>query len=212
MLTRILLTLVLAVAPFVGGQARAAPAPAPASPELAIATFAGGCFWCMQPPFDRLDGVLSTTVGYTGGTVPNPTYEQVSAGGTGHAESIEVRYDPRKVSYSTLLDVFWHNIDPLTANGQFCDMGNQYRTAIFYHDDEQRRLAEASKAALEQSGRFGKKPIVTEIVPAGPFYPAEDYHQRYYEKNPVRYKFYRYTCGRDDRLEALWGAEAGGRH
>ena len=212
MLTRVFLTLVLAAGLLPGDRAWAATAAGADASQLATATFAGGCFWCMQPPFDHLDGVVSTTVGYTGGTVPNPTYEQVSAGGTGHAESIEVRYDPRKVTYASLLDVFWHNVDPLTANGQFCDMGNQYRTAIFYHDDEQRRLAEESKAALERSGRFGQQPIVTEIVPAGPFYPAEDYHQSYYEKNPLRYKFYRYNCGRDERLEKLWGAAAGGRH
>lgn len=182
----------------------AAAAPGPAAPQLAKATFAGGCFWCMQPPFDKVPGVVSTTVGYTGGHGANPTYEQVSAGGTGHAESIEVSYDPAKVSYQQLLDVFWHNVDPLTADAQFCDHGNQYRTAIFHHDAEQRRLAETSKEALEKSGRF-HQPIVTQIVPAGPFYPAEDYHQSYYEKNPIRYKFYRYRCGRDRRLEQLWG-------
>ena len=179
-------------------------ASAEAGPGLAKATFAGGCFWCMEPPFDQLDGVVSTTSGYTGGHVPNPTYEQVSAGGTGHAEAVEVLYDPRKISYAELLDVFWHNVDPVTANRQFCDAGSQYRSAIFYHDEEQKRLAEASKAALERSGKLGK-PIVTEIVPAGQFYPAEQYHQDYYLKNPLRYKFYRYSCGRDRRLEELWG-------
>jgi peptide-methionine (S)-S-oxide reductase len=171
---------------------------------LAEATFAGGCFWCMEPPFDKLDGVVSTTSGYTGGHVKNPSYEQVSAGGTGHAEAVQVVYDPAKVSYQKLLDVFWHNVDPLDATGQFCDKGSQYRSIIFYHNDEQRRLAEASKAALEASGRFGQ-PVVTEIVPATAFYPAEDYHQDYYQKNPIRYRFYRYGCGRDKRLEALWG-------
>jgi len=174
---------------------------------LAEATFAGGCFWCMEPPFDKLAGVVSTTSGYTGGQVKNPSYEQVSAGGTGHAESVRVVYDPAKVSYQKLLDVFWHNVDPLDAAGQFCDKGHQYRTAIFYHDDEQRRLAEASKAALEASGRL-RQPIVTEIVPAATFYPAEDYHQDYYQKNPIRYRFYRYGCGRDKRLEQLWGEQS----
>jgi len=177
--------------------------------ERATATFAGGCFWCMQPPFDQLKGVLSTTVGYTGGHTPNPTYEQVSAGGTGHAESIQITYDPTKVSYAKLLDVFWHNVDPLTSNAQFCDHGTQYRTVIFFHNEEQRRLAEESKKTLEASGRF-KQPIVTEIVPASTFYPAEAYHQEYYRKNPLRYKYYRYTCGRDRRLHELWGKEAGG--
>ena len=170
--------------------------------DVAKATFAGGCFWCMEPPFDKLDGVISTISGYTGGTKKNPTYEQVSAGGTGHAEAVEITYDPKKITYAKLLDVFWHNVDPLTPNRQFCDGGSQYRTAIFYHDENQKRLAEESKKAL--SKRF-KQPIVTEIVPAKEFYPAEDYHQDYYIKNPLRYKFYRYNCGRDQRLEELWG-------
>jgi peptide-methionine (S)-S-oxide reductase len=168
----------------------------------ALATFAGGCFWCMEPPFDKLDGVLATTSGYTGGDKVDPTYREVSAGGTGHAESVQVTYDPTKVSYEQLLEVFWHNVDPLDAGGQFCDRGSQYRTAIFVHDEEQRRLAEQSKQALD--GRFDA-PIVTEIVTAGPFYPAEDYHQDYYEKNPIRYQFYRWNCGRDQRLAQLWG-------
>ena len=171
---------------------------------LETATFAGGCFWCMEPPFDKLDGVISTTSGYTGGQTKNPSYEEVSSGVTGHAESVQVVFDPAKISYAQLLDVFWHNIDPLTPDGQFCDHGRQYRTAIFYHSEEQKRLAEASKQALEQSGRF-TQPIVTEIVPAGEFYKAEEYHQDYYLKNPIRYKFYRYNCGRDQRLEQLWG-------
>jgi peptide-methionine (S)-S-oxide reductase len=170
--------------------------------ELAVATFAGGCFWCMEPPFDELPGVVSTISGYTGGSKANPTYEEVSSGTTGHAESLQVRYDPRVVSYEKLLEVFWINIDPLTPNRQFCDRGPQYRSAIFYHDEEQRRLAQGSKEALD--GRFGE-PVVTEIVPAGTFHPAEEYHQDYYKKNPVRYKLYRWNCGRDARLAEVWG-------
>jgi len=184
-----------------------APLPRSAAGAEAKATFAGGCFWCMQPAFDRVDGVVSTTVGYTGGHQKNPTYEEVETGQTGHAESIQVTYDPAKVSYAKLLDVFWHNIDPLTANGQFCDHGNQYRSAIFYHDEEQKRLAQESKKALEASGRF-TQPIVTEIVAATEFYPAEEYHQKYYEKNPLRYRYYRYGCGRDQRLQEVWGKDA----
>jgi peptide-methionine (S)-S-oxide reductase len=168
------------------------------------ATFAGGCFWCMEPPFDELPGVISTTSGYTGGRTKNPTYEQVSAGITGHAESVEVLFDPAKITYARLLDVFWKNIDPLTANRQFCDSGTQYRSGIYYHTEEQKRLAEASKKALEDSGRF-KQPLVTEIVAATAFYPAEDYHQDYYKKNPIRFKYYKYNCGRARRLEELWG-------
>jgi peptide-methionine (S)-S-oxide reductase len=173
----------------------------------ALATFAGGCFWCMEPPYDKLEGVLATTSGYIGGSKADPTYKEVSAGGTGHAEAVQVTYDPAKVSYQELLEVFWRNVDPLDAGGQFCDRGDQYRTGIFAHDAEQRRLAEASKQALEESGRF-EQPIVTEIETAGPFYPAEDYHQDYYEKNPLRYNFYRWNCGRDARLEQLWGEQA----
>jgi len=173
--------------------------------ELAKATFAGGCFWCMEPPFDALDGVVSTTSGYTGGHTANPTYEQVSAGKTGHAEAVEIVYDPRKVTYTRLLEVFWRNIDPLTANAQFCDTGNQYRAVIFVHDATQRRLAEASKDAVAQRLQ---KPIVTEITAASQFWPAEEYHQDYYKKNPIRYKFYRTSCGRDRRLEAIWGPDA----
>jgi peptide-methionine (S)-S-oxide reductase len=189
-----------------GGVSRAHAAETPASGH-ALATFAGGCFWCMQPPFEDLNGVIATTVGYTGGHTPNPTYHEVSEGGTGHAESIQIEYDPAKISYSQLLDVFWHNIDPLTPNAQFCDHGNQYRTAIFYHDDTQRRLAEESKQHLEQTMHFGR-PIVTQIVAATEFYPAEDYHQKYPEKNPVRYKYYRWSCGRDQRLKEVWGDAA----
>ena len=176
--------------------------------SLATATFAGGCFWCMEPPYDKLDGVISTTSGYTGGQKKNPTYEEVSGGTTGHAEAVQVTYDPTKVSYQKLLEVFWKNIDPFTPNAQFCDHGSQYRSAIFYHDEEQKRLAEASKQELEKSGRF-TQPIVTEIVPAGEFYPAEDYHQDYYQNNPVRYKYYRYRCGRDEALEKIWGKAEG---
>jgi len=168
------------------------------------ATFAGGCFWCMEPPFDKLDGVISTTSGYTGGHQKNPTYQEVSAGGTGHTESVQVVYDPKRVSYEELLKVFWRNIDPTVRDAQFCDHGQQYRTAIFYHDDKQRELAERSKEALDKTKPF-KEPIVTEITPASVFYLAEDYHQDFYKKNPVRYKFYRYNCGRDQRLEQLWG-------
>jgi peptide-methionine (S)-S-oxide reductase len=170
----------------------------------AIATFAGGCFWCMEPPYDELDGVISTTSGYTGGHKQNPTYEEVSSGKTGHAEAVQVVYDPKRITYERLLEVFWRNIDPLTANAQFCDHGTQYRSGIFFHDAAQRRFAEESKRTLEASGRF-KTPIVTEIVEAGTFYPAEEYHQDYYKKNPVRYKFYRAGCGRDRRLAELWG-------
>src|SRR5262245_11775837 len=185
------------------GRAYAAtPTGGPAA--TAKATFAGGCFWCMEPPFDKLDGVISTISGYAGGTKKNPTYEEVSAGKTGHAEVVQITYDPKKITYEKLLEVFWHNVDPLTPNRQFCDVGSQYRTAIFYHDETQKRLAEESKKAL--SKRF-KEPIVTEIVAASEFYPAEDYHQHYYIKNPLRYKYYRYSCGRDQRLEALWGPD-----
>jgi peptide-methionine (S)-S-oxide reductase len=170
----------------------------------AQATFAGGCFWCMEPPYDEIDGVISTTSGYTGGSVENPTYKQVSAGKTGHTEAIQIVYDPDKVSYAELLDVFWHNIDPTNANGQFCDWGTQYRSEIFFHNEEQRQLASNSKAALEELKPF-KDPVATEVTAASTFWPAEDYHQDYYRKNPVRYKFYRYGCGRDKRLKELWG-------
>jgi peptide-methionine (S)-S-oxide reductase len=178
-----------------------------APPPRATATFAGGCFWCMEPPFEKLGGVISTVVGYTGGSVKDPTYEQVSSGTTGHAEAVQVVYDPTRIAYEKLLDVFWHNVDPLTPDAQFCDHGRQYRSAIFYHDDAQRRAAEASKQALEAAKKFSR-PIVTEIVAAGDFWRAEDYHQRYHEKNPIRYKYYRWNCGRDARLKELWGADA----
>jgi peptide-methionine (S)-S-oxide reductase len=173
----------------------------------AVATFAGGCFWCMEPPFDKLPGVVSTTSGYIGGKKRHPTYEEVSAGWTGHAEAVQVVYDPARVSYEKLLDVFWHNIDPTVTDRQFCDHGSQYRTAIFVHDAEQRRQAEASKAAIEKTKTF-KEPIVTPIVDAAEFWPAEDYHQDYYLKNPVRYNYYRTGCGRDARLKQLWGSSA----
>ncbi len=172
--------------------------------ETALATFAGGCFWCMEPPFDKLPGVISTVSGYIGGDKKQPTYEEVSGGGTGHAEAVQITYDPAKISYQKLLDVFWHNIDPTTANAQFCDKGDQYRSAIFYHDAAQKQLAERSKQTLQKSRRF-TSPIVTEISVSTTFYPAEDYHQDYYLKNPVRYKFYRYRCGRDEVLQTLWG-------
>ena len=168
----------------------------------ATATFAGGCFWCMVHPFDQLPGVISVTSGYTGGHTKNPTYEEVSAGGTGHFESVQIIYDPKKIGYGKLLDVYWHNIDPLDAGGQFCDRGDQYKSVIFYHGEEQERLAEQSKAEVEKQL---KRTVATTIRPASTFYAAEDYHQDYYKKNPLRYKFYRYSCGRDQRLEELWG-------
>jgi peptide-methionine (S)-S-oxide reductase len=180
-----------------------------AAAERATATFAGGCFWCMEAPFDGVPGVLSVTSGFTGGQKKNPTYEEVSSGTTGHAESVQVIYVPARVSYEKLLDVFWHNIDPLSANGQFCDRGTQYRSAIFYHDDGQRNAAEQSKRRLEEQPQFAGK-IVTQIVPASTFYPAEEYHQHFYKKNPVRYHEYRTGCGRDRRLKELWGESAGG--
>ncbi|HET9686400.1 MAG TPA: peptide-methionine (S)-S-oxide reductase MsrA [Pseudolabrys sp.] len=175
----------------------------PQQTSQAVATFAGGCFWCTEADFDKVPGVLSTTSGYIGGKIANPTYEQVSAGGTGHAEAVEVVYDPGKVSYDELLSFYWRHVDPTAKNRQFCDVGDQYRTAIFVHDDEQRRLADASKKKIEAQV---KQPIYTEIVSAGPFYKAEDYHQDFYQKNPIKYKFYRWNCGRDQRLEQLWGA------
>ncbi len=177
-----------------------------AGARLEKATFAGGCFWCMTPPFEKLDGVKEVISGYTGGHTVNPTYEQVSSEATGHRESVEVVYDPSKVSYEKLLDVFWRQINPTDADGSFVDRGSSYKSAVFYHNEEQKRLAEESKKKLEGSGRFDK-PIVTEIVPAGPFYRAEEYHQDYWKKNPVRYKFYRYNSGRDQYLEKVWGKE-----
>ncbi len=178
--------------------------------ERAAAIFAGGCFWCEETAFEGLPGVLSVVSGYTGGQTKNPTYEQVSAGGTGHAESVEVTYDPGKTSYEKLLDVFWHNVDPFQKNAQFCDHGTQYRSAIFYKDEAQKRAAEESKRRLEEQERFRGK-IVTQIAPASTFYPAEEYHQDFYKKNPVRYHQYREGCGRDARLKQIWGEAAGGR-
>lgn len=186
-----------------------AAAPPKVPPGARVATFAGGCFWCMESDFDKVPGVVATISGYTGGTKPNPTYEEVSSGTTGHAESVEVYYDPKKVTYEKLLDVYWVNIDPTVKDRQFCDTGSQYRTAIFYHDEEQRKAAEESKRRVEATKPF-KQPIVTQIVMAGPFYPAEEYHQDFYLKNPVRYQFYRKGCGRDARLKELWGDRAGG--
>ena len=170
----------------------------------AKAYFAGGCFWCMEEAFEQVEGVIEVVSGYMGGTVANPRYEQVSGGSTGHAESIEVSYDPVKVSYQKLLDVFWRNVDPITPNAQFCDHGSQYRSVVFYGTDEEQRQAEDSKAAIERSKRF-PVPIATQLVKASVFYQAEDYHQDYYKKNPLRYKYYKYGCGRVQRLEALWG-------
>ena len=171
--------------------------------EFALATFAGGCFWCMEPPYDELDGVISTVAGYIGGARRNPPYGEGSTGRTGHTEAMEIRYDPSKITYQELLDVFWVNIDPTVDDRQFCDRGSQYRAGVFYHNAEQKALAEASKRKIIETGRFDR--VVTEITPASRFYRAEEYHQDYYIKNPLRYKFYRYNCGRDRRLEELWG-------
>lgn len=172
-----------------------------------IATFAGGCFWCVESDFDKVPGVLKTVSGYMGGKTENPTYEQVSAGHTGHAEVVQVTFDPKKVSYKQLVDGFWKTIDPYDAGGQFCDRGDSYRTEIFYHSEEQKKIAEESKANLEKDGPLKEK-IATAVTAAGPFTPAEDYHQDYYHKNPVRYSYYRYACGRDARLEQIWGKQA----
>ena len=176
----------------------------PDNSDQAVATFAGGCFWCMEPPFDELDGVSSTTSGYIGGHVENPSYEQVTTGRTGHAEAMLVTYDPEVVDYATLLDVYWQNIDPLDSGGQFCDRGSSYRSTIFVHTAEQRELAEASKQEIAASGQLNGE-IVTPIEEATTFYPAEEYHQDYYEKNPLRYRFYKWNCGREQRLEEVWG-------
>ena len=191
--------LLLLILPVTGGAASEE-----AAPGYSKATFAGGCFWCMEPPFDKLEGVISTTSGYTGGHKQEPTYKEVSHGGTGHTEALQIIYDPKRISYAELLDVYWHNIDPTDPNGQFCDKGSQYRSEIFYHDDEQKKLAARSKTALVELKPFADN-VVTGITPSTVFYPAEDYHQDYYIKNPIRYKYYRYGCGRDKRLEDLWG-------
>ncbi len=182
-------------------------APASRAASTATATFAGGCFWCTESDFDKVDGVISTTSGYIGGKTANPTYDSVSAGNSGHAEAVQVIFDPAKVTYARLLEYYWRTIDPTTKDRQFCDSGNPYRTAIFVHDEQQKTLAEASKKALSGNKPF-REPIVTEIANATRFYPAEDYHQDYYKKNPVRYKFYRLNCGRDARLKQLWGEQA----
>jgi peptide-methionine (S)-S-oxide reductase len=188
-------------------RSSAALAASPAGTEVAI--FAGGCFWCVESDFDKVPGVISTTSGYIGGKTANPTYREISGGSTGHAEAVKIVYDPKVVSFDRLLFVFWRTVDPVTRDAQFCDYGTQYRTAIFSTNDVQRQKALASKAELEKSGKL-KRPIVTEIVQAGPFYAAEDYHQDYYKKNPFQYNLYRFNCGRDARLEELWGKEAGG--
>lgn len=175
-----------------------------AAEKTEIATFAGGCFWCMEPPFDKLDGVISTTSGYIGGHVKNPSYPQVSSGSTGHTEALQVVFDPGKVSYEKLLSVYWKNVDPTSADGQFCDRGSQYRPEIFHHNPSQELAATKSRDALKSNKPF-KEPIVVDITKASTFYPAEGYHQDYYLKNPLRYKYYRYSCGRDNRLKELWG-------
>jgi len=174
--------------------------------QLEKATFAGGCFWCMEPVFERLKGVIDVVSGYTGGQTENPTYGEVTSGKTGHCEAVEISFDPSQISYEKLLDVFWKSINPTTINRQFFDKGTQYRTAIFYHNDEQNRSAEESKKALAESGRFDK-PIVTEIVSASTFYPAEEYHQDYYKKNPVRYNSYHFGSGREKFFEKIWVKE-----
>jgi peptide-methionine (S)-S-oxide reductase len=205
---RWLAVLLLGVAVSVATAGRAAGEEAPGTGEVALATFAGGCFWCMEPPYDKLDGVISTTAGYAGGVERNPTYQEVAGGRTGHAEVVQVAYDPARVTYDELLRVYWRNIDPFAVDRQFCDVGAPYRSVIFYHDERQRAAAETSLAELAQ--RFDA-PIATRIQPVGDtFHAAEDYHQDYYLKNPLRYRYYRHGCGRDRRLEQIWGAEAGG--
>jgi peptide-methionine (S)-S-oxide reductase len=194
----------VALATFAAAQAPTPPLKPSIQLSYATATFAGGCFWCTEADFDKVPGVISTTSGYIGGGTPNPTYEQVSAGRTGHTEAVQVIYDPARVSYDKLVEYFWRTIDPTVKDRQFCDIGSQYRTGIFTHDAEQKRIADASKAALAKSKPF-KEPIVTEITAGGTFYPAEAYHQDYYKKNPIRYNYYRGGCGRDARLKELWG-------
>ncbi len=199
---RIAAALCVGLALFGGASLAQVAVPKPAEGQQ-LATFAGGCFWCVESDFDKIDGVIATTSGFMGGTTPNPTYKQVTAGGTGHIEVVQIVFDPAKVSYQKLLDVFWRTVDPYDAGGQFCDRGDSYETAIFAHGAEQLHAAEASKQALAKTGP--KAPIVTPIRVAGAFTPAEDYHQDYYKKNPVRYAYYRHSCGRDARIEALWG-------
>ena len=194
------------VAGITAAAAQTTPAPEAGKSDrsIAVATFAGGCFWCVEEAFEKVPGVIRAVSGYTGGTVDKPTYEQVSAKSTGHYEAVQVTYDPSKVSYPQLVDWFWHNIDPVDAKGQFCDQGSPYYTAIFVHSEEQQKVAEESKQALEASGRL-KETIATKILPAGPFWVAEDYHQDYYKKNPHRYQYYKTACGRASRLEQIWG-------
>ena len=204
----------LVVALFIGGAALAAQAAAPGDDSTAavrkgeaVATFAGGCFWCVEADFDKVPGVVRTVSGYTGGPVKNPTYEKVSAGGTGHREAVQIFYDPKKVSYEKLLDIFWRSVDPTDAGGQFCDRGRSYETAIFANSPAQRRLAETTKQKLQESGILNA-PIVTPIETAAAFYPAEDYHQDYYKKSPLRYGLYRFGCRRDARIREVWGKDA----
>lgn len=198
-----LLLLSLFITPVIASNQEAMSSPVNES-ETAI--FAGGCFWCMEPPFDKLDGVISTTSGYTAGDKKNPTYKEVSAGSTGHTEAIEIKYDPEKISYTELLNVFWKNIDPVAVDRQFCDAGSQYRAGIYYLDATQEAEAKRSLQALKDNKPFAGE-ITTEILPASKFYPAEDYHQDYYQKNPLRYKYYRFACGRDQRLQEIWGSK-----
>ncbi len=198
-----LLLLSLFITPVIASNQEATSSPVNES-ETAI--FAGGCFWCMEPPFDKLDGVISTTSGYTAGDMKNPTYKEVSAGSTGHTEAIEIKYDPEKISYTELLNVFWKNIDPVAVDRQFCDAGSQYRAGIYYLDATQEAEAKRSLQALKDNKPFAGE-ITTEILPASKFYPAEDYHQDYYQKNPLRYKYYRFACGRDQRLQEIWGSK-----
>jgi peptide-methionine (S)-S-oxide reductase len=190
-----------------GPASAQAPAPAEKPQVTEIATFAGGCFWCVESDFDKVDGVISTISGFMGGTTANPSYHEVSAGGTGHREVVQITFDPAKVSYKALVEHFWRTIDPYDAGGQFCDRGESYTTAIFAHTPEQKKIAEESKAELEKNGPL-KQPIATVVRDAGPFTAAEDYHQDFYKKNPARYKFYRYGCGRDARVESIWGKAA----
>jgi peptide-methionine (S)-S-oxide reductase len=207
-LVAVLLGAAVIAALYSGAPSAAEKQESPAAPEaLEVATFAGGCFWCVESDFDGVPGVVRTVSGYTGGNLENPTYRQVSSGTSGHREAVQIYYDPRRVGYSELLEVFWRTTDPTDEGGQFCDRGHSYTTAIFASTAEQRRLAEASKKEIESSGVL-EQAVVTSIETAGPFYPAEDYHQNYYQKNPLRYKFYRFSCGRDKRVKDLWGEQA----